>query len=375
MNKSFFRLILPLSVAIFSMFFGAGNTIYPILLAVKAKSHFGWSFFGLILTAILGPLIGLIGGALFKGKSIDFFSRAGKWPGIILITASLSLLGPFAVLPRCVSVAYSAVQAVIPNMSLWFFVTLFCLITWFCSYKKKVLLSALGYILSPALIACLLMMIYKGWNAPNIIQQSSLTSLGAFFEGLSTGYDTMDLIASIIFSAGIWGMVSQLFPKNPEKILKTTLISGSLACLMLALIYLGLSQAAAVYADQLIGLPRQELMTRLAFITLGPKLGMVANAAVALACLTTVIGLTMTISDIISKEIMPKKISYKTSVMSILIVTAFMTHIGFETISVVIHSVVQICYPIIIVLTIYNITYKLRSFKTEELKERKSLRA
>lgn len=359
MKPSYIRQLTPIIIAIFSMFFGAGNTIYPILLAVNAKNQFGWSFFGFLLTAITGPLLGLIGGALFRGRPVDFFMKAGKWPGIILLGASLALLGPFAVLPRCIAVAYAAMQSIIPMGSLLIFAFLFCFVSFLCTYKKKVLLPALGYFLSPTLLACLFLIIYKGWSASHLMTTGKMESLSAFSMGLSTGYDTMDLIASIIFSAGIWSMVGQLYPKDTKKVLKTTLIAGLGACLMLALIYFGLSHAAAIYSQQLSEVPKQELMSQLALLTLGPKVGVAANIAVALACLTTVIGLVMTLSSIISKEILPQKISYKTSVVTILILSVLMTNIGFETISVLIHSVVQICYPLIILLTLYNIGSKL----------------
>lgn len=358
MRTKLFKGSLLMGVAIFSMFFGAGNTIYPILLATEAKGHFGWAFCGFLVTAISGPLFGLVGGILYKGRSIDFFFRAGKWPGLLLLGSSLALLGPFAVLPRCVSVSFAAAKAVAPFLSLTAFVVLFCTFCFFCTTRVSVLLKILGYFLSPLLICCLLLMILKGWHPPQMINLQETGIFLAFSKGLYTGYDTMDLIASIIFSAGIWRMAGELFDKDSPKKFKVTLISGLIACALLSLIYFGLSHIAIKYSSELSLVPKQELMSQLALLTLGPKLGVVANICVMLACLTTVIGLTMTISDIVSKEILLEKLSYKAAVFWILLITALMTFIGFETISVLIHSVVKICYPIIIVLTFYNIFAK-----------------
>lgn len=348
-----------MGVAIFSMFFGAGNTIYPILLATEAKSHFSWAFFGFLLTAISGPLIGLIGGILYQGRSIDFFSRAGKWPGLVLLGSSLALLGPFAVLPRCVSVSFAAAKAIIPFLPLTGFIIMFCAVCYLSTTRKNVLLKILGYFLSPLLISCLFLMIFKGWLPTELVNLQNSDALNAFSKGLYTGYDTMDLIASIVFSAGIWSMAGGLFGQNSTQKLKVTLIAGVIACVLLSFIYFGLSHIAIQYRGELSSVPKQQLMSQLALLTLGPKLSSVANICVMLACLTTVIGLTMTISDILSKEIFLEKISYKSVSFVILLITAFMTFIGFETISVLIHSVVKVCYPIIIVLTFYNILTKL----------------
>ncbi|MEM7175638.1 MAG: branched-chain amino acid transport system II carrier protein [Chlamydiota bacterium] len=352
--------LIPLTIAIFSMFFGAGNTIFPLIIGVQTTANFGWAFIGLALTAVGGPLLGLVTATLFCGHSKDFFSRFGKIIGFVLMTVSLALLGPFAVLPRCTAVAYAATQPIFPFLSLAVFAILFGVIALFCCYKESFLFTILGYILSPLLIACLLFILYQGLLSDKMLAVASFSQGKAFTLGLFTGYDTMDLIASIFFSAGIWNMVVIRYPNQPKKALKMTLKAGILGCILLGAIYFGLGYTAALYSSDLINTPPQELISHLAMVTLGPKLSLIANAAVALACLTTVISLTMTISDILSKELFPRWISYKKSCFFILVITAAMTNIGFNVIMNIIHSVVSICYPIIILLTFINIFYKIR---------------
>lgn len=355
MKKLNTRLIITLSIAIFSMFFGAGNTIYPIVLAIHTKAQFNWAFLGFILTAILGPLLGLIGGALFRGNSMSFFGRAGKYPGYILLASSLALLGPFAVLPRCVSVSFSSIQSIFPSCTLSLFALVFCSLAGLCLYKKKMLLAILGYVLSPALIICLGIIIFKGFSASEVIAPSSLKIGEAFSFGLTTGYETMDLIASIIFSAGIWSMVAESLSESSKDVLKGTLLTGGIACLLLGVIYFGLGHSAALHSESLLNLPRQQLMPMLSQLTLGSGSAILVNILVALACFTTVIGLTMTISNILFKEVTKGKVSYLTSVLGILLITVVMTNIGFERISTVIIKVMTLLYPLIVALTLINI--------------------
>ncbi len=355
--------LLPLTIAVFSMFFGAGNTIFPLLIGIQTKAQFGWAFCGLILTAVCGPLLGLVTATLFCGHSKEFFTRFGKVLGFILMGFSLALLGPFAVLPRCTVVAYAATQPIFPFLSLTLFAILFTAFALICCYKESFLFTILGYILSPLLVGCLLLIIYQGLTSDQSLAPSTFSRGEAFRMGMFTGYDTMDLIAAIFFSAGIWNMISIRYPNNPKKALGMTLKAGILGCLLLGAIYFGLGYTAALYGASLVDILPQNVISFLAILTLGPKLSLVANAAVALACLTTVISLTMTISDILAKELFPKWISYKKSCFFILVITASMTNIGFDMIMHMIHSIVSVCYPVIILLTFFNIVYKIRIIK------------
>lgn len=360
MHKFFNQTIITMSVAVFSMFFGAGNAIFPLILGMQAKSQFIWAFFGLVFTAIGGPLLGLLGGTLFEGKCVTFFRQSGKIPGSILFTVTCALLGPVAVLPRCVTVSYAAISPLFPTLSMSVFAFVFCLLALFFCWKRHFLLPALGYLLSPALIACLLLIIFQGVTSSQPMEMSSMNDWEAFSLGFSTGYDTMDLIASIYFSSGIWALLSARFRNNPKTILKTTLTSAVLGCCILAFIYFGLTAAAARFSSLLLDTAPEQIMTRLAALTLSPSFAIAANIAIALACLTTVTSLVMTISEILSKEILSKLLSYRFMIILNLLITTIMANVGFSIIMKVIHTALLVCYPIIILLTIYNIFYKLR---------------
>ena len=67
MKNVFNKTILSMAIAIFSMFFGAGNAVFPLLLGMKTQGRFDFAFLGLLLTGIGGPLLGLLGATLFPG--------------------------------------------------------------------------------------------------------------------------------------------------------------------------------------------------------------------------------------------------------------------------------------------------------------------
>ena len=99
------------------------------------------------------------------------------------------------------------------------------------------------------------------------------------------------------------------------------------------------------------------------------KLAIVANIAIALACYTTVIALAVTTVDVFHVEInntaLAKKIEFRYSWMVVVVVgiTVLLSNLGFKTIMMFLHSIMVVCYPAIIVLTICNILYKLFGFK------------
>lgn len=366
MKNVFNKTILSMAIAIFSMFFGAGNAVFPLLLGIKTQGSFNFAFLGLLLTGIGGPLLGLLAATLFHGKFLPFFKRAGRIPGALLIGVTLALLGPIAVMPRCVTVAYAAINPLLAS-PLWLFALLFGALTLFFCWKRGFILSALGYVLSPLLIGCLLIIIYQGFAINGPIEPGTLSCWSSFKMGLTTGYDTMDLIASIYFSAGIWTLIELSGTKKPDQVFKITLKAGLLGCLLLAGIYFGLTHAAARFGHLLVGTAPEQLMPKLAFLSLGPKLGLIANLAIALACLTTVISLAMTMSDIVSKEIFPKQLSYKPTLSLILLITTVMANAGFSVIMSLLHPVVSICYPVMIALTLVNIFSKLKKSDAEIL--------
>ena len=117
MSKSSSFSLISLAVAIFSMFFGAGNAIFPLILGKNTQDLCGIASLGLFCTGILGPILGLATASLYQGKIKDFFYGAGKWLGGFLMIITLALLGPFAVLPRCLTVAHAAFSQLIPDIS------------------------------------------------------------------------------------------------------------------------------------------------------------------------------------------------------------------------------------------------------------------
>src|SRR3984957_3942591 len=87
-------------LAMFSMFFGAGNVVFPLALGKIAQDQNVFAILGMLITAVGVPFLGLVAMTLFNGNYIHFFERLGKVPGFLVVTAMLGLIGPFGAIPR-----------------------------------------------------------------------------------------------------------------------------------------------------------------------------------------------------------------------------------------------------------------------------------
>lgn len=360
-------------IAIFSMFFGSGNVVFPLLLGQLTGEQIPWALIGMTITAVGAPLMGLLGSLLFEGDCKAFFYRIGAIPGLLIVIFILGLLGPFGVMPRCFIVAYGAIKSYFPHLSLFMFSQITGVITLILLAKRDFIIPVLGYVLSPLLIVTLIIIIVVAIFQMGPLPTTDHTAWSAFLEGLLVGYDTMDLFASIIFSVAIWMLLKEKLNLNTSheikaKLVPTYIVASLIGGGALGIIYLGLCLGAAMHHHALVGVPPEQALTSLAIFLLGPKLAIVANIAIALACLTTVMSLAVAVVDVIHVELMNTKLgaripfSYGWMMLGTMVITVIFSTLGFTAIMGILHPIMEVCYPALIVLTVCNILYKLYGF-------------
>ena len=88
------------SLALFSMFFGAGNLIFPPLLAVQAGDNFWPAILGFLGTGALLPVLAVIAIALAGTDVRDLAQRAGTIFGVLFPVLAYLSIGAFYALPR-----------------------------------------------------------------------------------------------------------------------------------------------------------------------------------------------------------------------------------------------------------------------------------
>ena len=348
----------------FSMFFGAGNIVFPLALGQIAGDKNLFAISGLLITAVGMPFLGLIGMILFNGNYESFMGRMGKLPGFILILLTIALIGPLAGIPRCITLSFDNIAPFLPGAITLFGFSIAAAATIFLfAVKESNIIDILGYVLSPLLLISLGLIMVFGLIFAPAAALSSYSSSDLFMRGITTGYQTMDLLAAIFFASVVLNILREKM--HPDKrsdyrhiaslAFKASIIGASL----LGVVYLGMSFVSARYGMALSSFASQQLLGAIAGQVLGRFASVVVSTAVALACLTTAITLTVVTADFIKDDLSGGMLGYRTSLLCTLGMTIIVASLKFEGIVAMIAPVLTLCYPAIIVLSALNIAYKL----------------
>lgn len=354
-------------MAIFAMFFGAGNIIFPLVLGQQMLEQTPYAILGLLLTAVLVPFSGLLAMFLYQGNVRSFFGRLGQWPGLLLAFLIIALLGPLGSTPRCIALSFSTLNLIYQGMNPLFFNAIACVCLFLMAYKKQRLLGLLGYILTPLLLALLALIVIAGlWNAPSPpLSLEQMGGFASFWRGLKEGYNTMDLLAAFFFAPVIIHLTQAKTAYLPDArsrlffVLKASAIGAAL----LGLIYVGFSLLASLHASSLQEIPAEELLAKIALNILGPQAGIVVCLTVVLACLTTAVALITAFAGFIHQELLQGKGNYSWILALSLIATYLVACFEFRGISQFLAPILEICYPFLILLTTYNLIERLYRLK------------
>ncbi len=95
-----FKDVIVIGFALFAMFFGAGNLIFPPYLGVLSGSSWLIAFIGFLFADGGLALLAVIAATKFNGDTSKMFSRAGKGLSIALGCAMVICIGPLLAIPR-----------------------------------------------------------------------------------------------------------------------------------------------------------------------------------------------------------------------------------------------------------------------------------
>lgn len=360
---------LAVGLAMFSMFFGAGNVIFPLAVGQYAGDKNFYAMSGLILTAAVMPIAGVIAMILFDGNYRNFFGRMGKWPGFFLALLIISLLGPLGSTPRCIALSYTTLKSTFLDMSPTLFSGIACAIIFLFTVKKNHLLTLLGWILTPILLVSLLIIIFLGFMTDPDIQNNDLSGTTLFVHGLKEGYNTMDLLAAFFFSSTILNVLKMRLKQDESdsKYVKIAFKASLVGALLLSIVYIGFSYLASFHGGHLNINGKDALLSAITMKIAGAHAGTLVCITVAFACLTTAIALISAFTDFFQKEVLKEKVSYEMTLFGALMLTFFVSTFEFTGISAFLGPILQICYPGLILLTFLNIAYRLQNFQPIKL--------
>jgi len=358
-------LILSTGLAMFSMFFGSGNLVFPLLVGQVSEGHYLLAALGIFLTGVVVPFLGILVMLLFNGDSNAFFSRLGRPATFWFPLFALSLMGPFGVLARCITVAHGAFKLLMPDLPLWVFSLIGCTAIFFLTFKKNRIVPLLGSILTPLLLVSLSAIAIFSLANNHLPMAADGGHWTSFKHGILQGYQTMDLLAAFFFSVFVIKHLRQhpSVSDNPATSLPVFLCASFIGAGLLSSIYFVLVLMGAMYAPELSGVPPQEMLGFIAERSLGSWAAPVVGIAVILACLTTALVLTSLFSDFLKKEVARNKLPNSISLAITLVIAFFISTLKFSGIMAFIAPILEFTYPALIVLTVVNIFHKLWGLK------------
>ena len=357
MDQKRFYSIVTAGLAMFAMLFGAGNIVFPLALGRDTGSMVGYALLGFIITAVLVPLIGLVSSMLVNGSYRELFGQLGKIPGTLLMTMCMILIGPFAIIPRCIAVSHSAIHWYFPSISLFIFSIMAAVVIFAFTYSRSSVVNIIGKFLGPIKLSLLLLIVVLGLWQYQSLPITSYTPHTSFMHGLINGYGTLDLIGIIFFSTLIInGLKKSIQFTTTGQLAWAGLQAGMIGSLLLALVYAGFCLVAAMHCGLIASIAdRSQVLCVLASSLLGSKAGVLANLTVAVSCLTTAIALTTIFADFVRTELTGKRLGYIPALIITILCAIVMANLGFEKIMEIIVPIIQVTYPALIVLAFANI--------------------
>ena len=337
--------------ALFSMFFGAGNVIFPPYLGFGAGTQWvnGFLFY---FIADIGLALFALFTLLKVGGSENITGRIGSVASNILMSAIILCIGPMVAIPRTAATTFEmSVAPLISGVSPVIFSVAFFIVVLLLSIRQSAVIDVVGKVLTPALLIGLLVLIIKGIISPlGSIVNPHVDSSFVIVNGIKSGYQTMDVLAALAFGIIILRSAQEKGYSDGRESSKMIRTAAVIAGVLLLIVYFGLTYLGATSASLFsLGISRAELVIGIVERLLG-KVGLVIFAVVvALACMTTAVALVSSAASFFEK-LTKGRLSYAVLVTVICVSSAVISNLGLDRIVAVASPILDIVYPPTLVL-------------------------
>ena len=352
--------------ALFAIFFGAGNLIFPPYLGVISGSNWGIANIAFLLSDPLLPILGVIVTALLGGQATDLGKRVSKHFSIIIGAISIILIGPLFAVPRTGATTHEIfVQSFLPIAPQWITSLIFFGLTLYIAIHSHTVIDAIGKYLTPILLVILLLVFIAAVVQPNAGFQTT-TSAGLFSQSFKEGYQTMDALGAALMAGVVISDLTRRGYTEKKEQHQMMFGVGIVSFILLALVYSSLTYAGATVStvyDSTV--QRPALLIGLIEQLLGSFGKVAMGIAVSFACLTTSVGLITTCGHYFS-TLTNGKLEYKKIVVASVVLSFLLSLLGVDALLQLAVPVLSAIYPMVIALIflsifdryiVYNWTY------------------
>lgn len=352
--------IIALGFMTFALFIGAGNIIFPPIVAQQAGEHVWLAAAGFLLTGVGLPLLTIIALSRTQGSLARLSAPLGKYTSLIFAVICYLAVGPLFATPRTATVSYEigiAPYFVDAPYGLWFYSSCyFILVTVISLYPNK-LLDTIGYVLAPLKILAL---IFLGVTALILPATSTAPPVGKYIEqpfsqGFVSGYLTMDTLAALVFGIVIIQAITSRGVSDKSLITRYAIIAGCIAGVGLTFVYVSLFKLG-LSSHTIIPNAENGAVILHAYVAhaYGDIGAIFLTLLICITCMVTAIGLTCACAEYFHRI---TRISYKLLVL-VLSGSAFLvSNLGLTKLIAVSQPVLTTIYPpaiIVIILSFFT---------------------
>ena len=341
--------------ALFAMFFGAGNVVFPPYIGMHAGEQWANGFLFYFIADIGLALVAMFA-ILHAGGADNITGRIGHVASKVLMCAVILCIGPMVAIPRTAATTLEmSVTPFFSGMSPVVFSIIFFAVILLLSIKQSAVIDIVGKILTPALLIGLLVLIVKGFVSPiGDIVDTGVSASEVTVNGIKSGYQTMDVLAAMAFGIIILSSADEKGYTDSKSAAKMIGIAAALSGVLLLIVYFGLTYLGATASTVFpTDISRANLLIGIVELLLG-KAGLIIFAIViALACITTAVALVSSAASFFAK-LANDKISYSVFVVVICVSSAVISNLGLDKIIAIATPVLDIVYPPMLVLILLS---------------------
>ncbi|WP_240542004.1 branched-chain amino acid transport system II carrier protein [Bifidobacterium sp. CP2] len=371
---------LVMTFTFFSMFFGAGNLIFPPFVGAQAGSAAMPAAIGFIVSAVGLPILGVLavtfsGG--FDGLAGRVSPRFSLWLGLAIILT----IGPCFAIPRTATTSFEMMVAPFISddpqsaprwiVQLVYSLTFFALSFLFAQHPEK-LSKVLGRFMGPLLLILIAVLfaacLVHGVGAA--ATPSGDYATGQLARGFLDGYQTMDLLAALYFGIVISANIRAQQVDDERQVQTETAYAGLGTGALLILIYGALSYVGVVSGAITAIDPSTDtgatVLTNLTSSIFGTAGTAFLGVVFVIACLNVCTGLICTCATYFHKRfpvIGGHAVSYRAWQVLFTVFSFVVSNAGLSLIIKVSVPVLSALYPMAIVLVLLALTHRVLGSK------------
>ena len=362
-------------ITLFSMFFGAGNLILPPLLGYQAGAESVPAMVGFLIAGIGLPVCGVVSCAL-AGDLDQLGGRVHPLFATVFAVLIYLAIGPCLAIPRTSSTSFemivpliaaasrqeaAAIDPGVLAMARGIFSVVFFVVAAVLALRPNKLTKLLGSVTGPLLIGLIVVVVVAAVAVPlgAPAAASAPYDVAPAVQGFETGYQTMDLLASLTFGIIIAQNIRQMGVLEDGPVAREVVKAGLFMGVLMALVYCGTAYVGTSLGAQ----AGRDIANGATVLTLSASghFGFAGTLVIAaiflLACLNVCIGLLSCCGAFFSQ--LAPRVSYRVWVLGLAAFSCVVSNVGLDAILAFSVPLLSALYPVAIVLALMGVACSL----------------